>query len=93
MKQRDPDNPIVTDDEFSRARPAREVLPVAMLDDVANRRVRGPQRRPTKQAISIRIDRHTLAAYRATGRGWQGRMGADLERAAKRLKRRRPAHA
>jgi hypothetical protein len=32
---------------------------------------RGPQKSPTKELTSLRIDRDVVAAYRATGAGWQ----------------------
>lgn len=38
-----------------------------------------------RQLLSIRIHPDTLAAYRAFGDGWMTRLGADLDRAAKRL--------
>jgi len=39
-----------------------------------------------KEAVTMRLDRNVLRAYRATGRGWQSRINADLQRAVKRLK-------
>lgn len=38
--------------------------------------------RSPKVAISIRLRRDTLAAYRRTGKGWQTRLSADLDRLA-----------
>lgn len=40
-----------------------------------------PRRRP-KVAVSIRLRRETLAAFRRTGKGWQTRLSADLDRLA-----------
>jgi uncharacterized protein (DUF4415 family) len=40
---------------------------------------RGPQKAPTKEMISLRVDRDVLAAYRATGPGWQARMNVALK--------------
>jgi uncharacterized protein (DUF4415 family) len=45
------------------------------------RRVRGPQKRPTKALVSLRLDRDVLATLRASGRGWQGRVNAMLRKA------------
>jgi uncharacterized protein (DUF4415 family) len=45
------------------------------------RGLRGPQKAPVKQQISIRLSQDVLAAYRATGRGWQSRID-DVLRAA-----------
>ena len=38
--------------------------------------------RSPKVAISIRLRRDTLAVYRRTGKGWQTRISADLDRLA-----------
>jgi uncharacterized protein (DUF4415 family) len=32
--------------------------------------------------VSIRLDQDVLEKYRATGKGWQARMNADLRKAA-----------
>ncbi|MHB9879822.1 BrnA antitoxin family protein [Pacificimonas sp. ICDLI1SI03] len=42
----------------------------------------GRPRGRTKERISLRVDKEVLAAYRATGPGWQTRMNADLRKAA-----------
>ena len=39
----------------------------------------------TKELVSLRLDKQALAAYRATGPGWQVRINAAVMRAAKRL--------
>jgi uncharacterized protein (DUF4415 family) len=49
-------------------------------------RGRGRQKAPTKELAAIRLDRATLDAFRATGRGWQSRMGAILKEAAGNLR-------
>lgn len=75
----DPDNPELTEEDFKRARPAREVMGDDFVDNPPRIR-RGPQKTPTKELISIRLDRDVLAALRRTGRGWQGRLNALLRR-------------
>jgi uncharacterized protein (DUF4415 family) len=50
------------------------------------RRGRGPQVAPTKAQISIRLSREAVEAFRATGDGWQTRIAAAVERAARRIK-------
>jgi uncharacterized protein (DUF4415 family) len=45
---------------------------------VGHARVRGPGKRPKKEQVAIRISPDVLAAFRATGRGWQTRMDAAL---------------
>ncbi|MFT0533303.1 BrnA antitoxin family protein [Castellaniella hirudinis] len=39
---------------------------------------RGPQKEPTKERITIRLSASTLADFRATGPGWQGRIDSAL---------------
>lgn len=79
----DAENPAWTREEFRAARPAREVIPEA-FSDAPSRRGRGPQKAPTKQLVSLRINPDTIATYRKTGRGWQSRIDEDLAKAAKR---------
>lgn len=40
--------------------------------------VRGPQKAPTKERITIRLSRDVLERFRASGSGWQGRMDEAL---------------
>ncbi|RCK28901.1 BrnA antitoxin family protein [Thalassospira lucentensis] len=60
---------------FKKARPASEVLPELVS---RARGQRGPQKTPTKERVTIRIDADVLEAYRAEGRGWQTRLNDDL---------------
>jgi uncharacterized protein (DUF4415 family) len=76
----DPDNPPLDDEFYRRARPAVEVMPEVVA---RFRGQRGPQKAPTKQLVSLRLDRDVLAHFRATGRGWQARINAVLRKAAK----------
>ena len=72
---RDPDAAELGSEWFARARPAVEVVP-----DIVERarRVRGKQRAPTKERISIRLDADVLEHYRGSGRGWQSRVNEVL---------------
>jgi uncharacterized protein (DUF4415 family) len=56
----------------------------------AVRRVRGPNKKPTKEQVAIRLDREILGAFRAGGPGWQTRLNDALKEwlAAKPGKRR-----
>ena len=75
----DAGNPEWTEQDFRQARPALEVLPGEVVDAVRRYRgQRGPQKAPTKQLISLRVDRDVVAAYRATGSGWQVRANEAL---------------
>ena len=75
----DPDNPELTEAQFAAMRPAREVLPGVVADHA--RRTRGPQKRPTKELISLRLDRDVVEALRASCEGWQSRAGELLRKA------------
>jgi uncharacterized protein (DUF4415 family) len=72
------ENPEWTRDDFVRARPGREVIPeiVALI-----RRRRGPQKRPTKRLISLRLDPDLIDHFRARGPGWQARINSTLRKA------------
>ncbi|CAN7775418.1 BrnA antitoxin family protein [Cupriavidus necator] len=50
-----------------------------MTDPPAPRRGRGPQKTPRKVPLSLRIKPDILAAFQATGPGWQQRINAALE--------------
>lgn len=56
-------------------RTAREGLPASVRRKVG---VRGPQKAPTKERITIRLSPEVVARFRATGEGWQSRMDAVL---------------
>jgi len=70
------------DEAFAKARPFAEIFP-EMAEAI--RRGRGAQKAPVKELTSIRLDAETLAAFRATGPGWQKRMAEILREAAKTL--------
>jgi len=57
-------------------RAAREALPSSVKRKVG---VRGPQKAPTKERITIRLSPEVVARFRATGEGWQSRMDAALQ--------------
>jgi uncharacterized protein (DUF4415 family) len=75
----DPDNPEWTEENFSSAVPFEDAFP-ALAEKL--RRVRGAQKTPTKQLVSLRLDQDVLLRFRATGPGWQSRMNEALRRAA-----------
>lgn len=64
-------------------RPMEEVLPRELVTIIRNRRrgERGPQKTPTKQQVTLRLDRDVLQRFRATGAGWQGRINEALKKA------------
>jgi len=63
--------------DMARFRPAHEVLPAALQKTLGMRR-RGPQKAPTKTATTLRLNSEALAAFKATGKGWQTRIDALL---------------
>jgi len=96
----DDENPEWTEEDFARARPAREVLPPALYaaltdkrkphtitlvsdaeDRARQKRMGRPPSANPKQATTIRLPPQVLAAFKATGKGWQTRMGAVLQEA------------
>jgi uncharacterized protein (DUF4415 family) len=80
----DEENPEWTPEDFARARPAREVLPPALFAALTKRRPggRGPQKAPTKVAVTLRLDRDVLDRFRQSGPGWQTRINDFLRKAA-----------
>jgi len=75
------DNPEWTEEDFKNARPFAEVFP-----DLAEsiRRARGrPAVEAPKRQISLRLDPDVIDAFKATGKGWQGRINDALRKAAK----------
>lgn len=62
---------------------ATAVLPADLLDLIPKRKPgqRGRQKAPTKQQITVRLDRDVVERFRATGRGWQSRINQALKRA------------
>ena len=58
-------------------RPARETFPeLAEASAKRKRGERGPQKKPRKMLISLRVEADTVEAFKAGGRGYQTRMAA-----------------
>jgi len=72
----DTENPEWTAADFKKARPAREALPTALLHKLG---VRGPQKAPTKELVSLRLSRDVVESFRASGDGWQTRIDRALK--------------
>lgn len=64
--------------DLRRFKPAAEALPPELLK-VLSIKPRGPQKTPTKQATTIRLSPDVMAAFKATGAGWQTRIDAALK--------------
>lgn len=77
------DRPPDPDEErafLEKAVVVREGGPAAVRAALAERRrMRGPQKAPTKEQVAIRFSPEVLAYFRATGKGWQVRLDAALK--------------
>jgi uncharacterized protein (DUF4415 family) len=71
-------------EDFRAMRSASDVLPTELLALLPKRRPgqRGPQKSPTKQQVTLRLDQDVLAHFRAKGAGWQSRINTSLRKAA-----------
>ena len=66
--------------DFRAMRPLAEVVPeLAELE--RKRGERGPQKSPTKQQVTLRLDRDVVDRFRAAGPGWQRRINEALRKA------------
>lgn len=72
----DDENPELDDEWFKRAKRFDQLSPELQAK---LRAVRGPQKAPTKERITIRLSPEVLERFRATGPGWQTRMDAALK--------------
>ncbi|MBU6299133.1 MAG: BrnA antitoxin family protein [Alphaproteobacteria bacterium] len=69
----------LTAEDFRHMRPLSDFPELAEL--VRKRGERGPQKAPTKQQVTLRLDRDVLDRFRSTGPGWQGRINEALRKA------------
>ena len=78
------DAPVLTDEEIKELRPAREWFAeqgIPMPKPVGRPKVEQP-----KRSVTMRLDADVLARYKATGPGWQTRMGEVLTKGAPKAK-------
>lgn len=76
----DPAAPL-TEAEVKRLRPAAELFAergIAMPKPIGR-----PKAQRTKVPVTMRLDPEVLAYFKASGRGWQTRMGEVLAKAAR----------
>lgn len=66
----------LTTNDLTAFRPARKALPASLRRKVG---VRGPQKSPTKERITIRLSQDVVQRFRATGEGWQTRVDVALQ--------------
>ncbi len=75
----DPDNAEWTEEDFKNARPFSEMFP-DLMESIRKSRGR-PMVEARKQQVSLRLDPDVIAKFKATGKGWQGRINAILKEA------------
>ncbi|MBN9534659.1 MAG: BrnA antitoxin family protein [Alphaproteobacteria bacterium] len=75
-----PENPEWTERDFAEAKRVWEIPELAHLSK-RKPGERGPQKAPTKQQVTLRLDRDVVERFRATGPGWQGRINDALKKA------------
>jgi uncharacterized protein (DUF4415 family) len=76
----DHDTPKWTKADFAKAIRVWQIPELAHLSN-RKRGERGPQKRPTKQQVTLRLDRDVVERFRATGQGWQRRINDALRKA------------
>jgi uncharacterized protein (DUF4415 family)/uncharacterized DUF497 family protein len=72
----DPDAPELTATERKAMRPTEDVAPELLKGAL---RRRGPQKSPTRELITIRLDREVTRLLRSSGPGWQTRVAEALK--------------
>lgn len=65
----------LTTEDMAKFRPAAEVLPSSLRKKLG---VRGLQKTPTKERITIRLSREVVEQFRESGEGWQTRVDSAL---------------
>lgn len=65
----------LTAEDMAKFRPTADVLPSSLKKKLG---VRGPQKTPTKERITIRLSREVVDQFRESGEGWQTRVDAAL---------------
>ena len=80
----DDDNPEWTEEDFARATyfdhpiKAKDLTP-----EILARIRRGPQKAPTKVAVSLRLSPEVISYFKAKGPGWQSKIDEALRKIAK----------
>ena len=69
----------LTTADFRAMKPLDQFPELAKL--IRGRGERGPQKTPTKQQVTLRLDKDVLERFRSTGSGWQKRINEALRKA------------
>ncbi|WP_027230090.1 BrnA antitoxin family protein [Phyllobacterium sp. UNC302MFCol5.2] len=75
----DPDAPEATDEELAQAKPFAEAFP-DLAESIKRSRGRPAVDNP-RQQISLRLEPEVIAKFKATGKGWQGKINDILKHA------------
>ena len=78
----DDEIPEWTEEDFARARPAREVLPEIFPPEIAAEMLkpRGrPRKSKTKVHLNLRLSPEVVEYFKTTGPGWQTRVDEALK--------------
>lgn len=62
--------------DIKKMRLGKTVLPDSLQNKLG---VRGPQKTPTKQRVTIRLSPEVIEPFKETGAGWQTRVNRALE--------------
>ena len=76
----DDDLPEWTDDQFARAQFSIGGKVIRPAQGTLTRPGRPPSETPNKQ-VTLRLDPDVVEKFRATGKGWQSRINAELRKA------------
>lgn len=77
----DPDDaPEWTEDQFRRAALIVGGVEIRPANGTWTRPGRPPVANPKRQ-VTLRLDQDVIAGFRATGKGWQSRINAELRKA------------
>jgi uncharacterized protein (DUF4415 family) len=69
----------LTDEDFAHGIPF-SALPLREQEILRSlKKLRGAQKSPTKQRITIRLSPDVVSKFRATGKGWQSRIDEALQ--------------
>lgn len=74
----------LTREDFKRMRPAREIVPkIVKAYEEGRLKVRGPQKKPTKVQMTLRVSREVVKFFKSQGKGWQSHMDEALKKYVK----------
>ena len=76
----DDDLPEWTDDQFARAQFSIGGKVIRAAQGTLTKPGRPPSANPKKQ-VTLRLDPDVIEKFRATGKGWQSRINAELRKA------------